>query len=161
MEIRELVESDAEEFYNCLKEIDNETYFMMYEPDERIYNKELILDEIKNKNNFLIGLIEQGKVVGFLSAERGIYRRIWHSAYIVVGIKQMYCNKGFGKELFKRLDVWAVQNSVTRLELTVECSNENAFKLYKKRGFAIEGLKKKSMFVNGQYVDEYMMAKIF
>ena len=38
--------------------------------------------------------------------------------------------------------------------------NERAIRLYKKMGFEIEGTKKHSLFVNGQYVDEYYMAKI-
>lgn len=36
MEIRKLLDTDAKEFYNCLKIIDSETDFMIYEPDERI-----------------------------------------------------------------------------------------------------------------------------
>lgn len=39
--------------------------------------------------------------------------------------------------------------------------NENAVNLYKKVGFKIEGIKEKSSIVDGQYVDEYYMAKIF
>ena len=38
MEIRRLIDTDAKEFYNCLKIIDSETDFMMFEPDERVWN---------------------------------------------------------------------------------------------------------------------------
>lgn len=38
--------------------------------------------------------------------------------------------------------------------------NEGAIRLYKNRGFKIEGLKEKSLLVDGRYVDEYYMAKI-
>jgi RimJ/RimL family protein N-acetyltransferase len=38
--------------------------------------------------------------------------------------------------------------------------NEVALKLYKKMGFKIEGLKERSMIVNGEYIDEYYMAKL-
>jgi RimJ/RimL family protein N-acetyltransferase len=37
-----------------------------------------------------------------------------------------------------------------------------AFKhLYEKNGFVIEGIKKNSMLVDREYVDEYFMAKIY
>lgn len=53
------------------------------------------------------------------------------------------------------------KNRLTRLELTVETPNEAAINLYKKSGFVIEGTKKCTMLVNGNYIDEYMMAKIY
>ena len=48
-----------------------------------------------------------------------------------------------------------------RLELTVEVTNTIAINLYKRQGFVIEGTKKNTMFVDGVFVDEYMMAKVY
>jgi len=45
--------------------------------------------------------------------------------------------------------------------LTVVCENDIAKHLYEKNGFEIEGIKKKSMYIDKKYVDEYYMAKIF
>jgi putative acetyltransferase len=47
-----------------------------------------------------------------------------------------------------------------RVELTVFADNERAIALYKKLGFVEEGLKKKAAIRNGQYEDEYLMARI-
>ena len=58
------------------------------------------------------------------------------------------------------LDEWAKENGIVRLELTVECHNKAARHLYEKSGFEIEGIRTKSMFVEGTFVDEYYMAKI-
>ncbi len=38
--------------------------------------------------------------------------------------------------------------------------NDGAIHLYKKNGFVIEGVKRKSMILDGSYVDEYYMARI-
>ena len=161
MEIRELTEEDATSFYSCMKAIDHETQYMMLEQDERVWNEDFIKREISDKNNLLIGAIEDGEVIGFLSAERGKYRRNCHSAYVVIGIRKAYCHKGIGTQLFSKLDEWARINCLTRLELTVETPNVAAINLYKKCGFVVEGTKKYTMLVNGNYVDEYMMAKVF
>ncbi|MGZ3612137.1 MAG: GNAT family N-acetyltransferase, partial [Ktedonobacteraceae bacterium] len=32
--------------------------------------------------------------------------------------------------------------------------------LYKKQGFAIEGIRRHSLLINGQFVDEFSMAKL-
>ena len=57
-------------------------------------------------------------------------------------------------------DKWARENDVLRLELTVECTNVNAIRLYEKSGFKKEGLREKSMNLDGELIDEYYMAKI-
>ena len=51
-------------------------------------------------------------------------------------------------------------SGIIRLELTVECDNIHAKTLYEKQGFSVEGVRPKSMLVNGSYVDEYYMGKI-
>ena len=56
--------------------------------------------------------------MGYLSAEKGSLNRIAHSAYIVVGILSEYRGKGIGTEFFRRLDIWAEEMKVSRLELT-------------------------------------------
>jgi RimJ/RimL family protein N-acetyltransferase len=38
--------------------------------------------------------------------------------------------------------------------------DERAIKLYEKVGFHKEGIKEKSMLVDGKYIDEYYMAKL-
>ena len=161
MEIRRLIDTDVKEFYNCLKIIDSETDFMMFEPDERVWNEEKISKNLKDENNLVLGVIDDEKIVGFLTAQRGVFRRIRHTAYIVIGIQKNYCNRKIGTKLFQMLDDWALQNKIVRLELTVVCENKGAIRLYEKSGFSIEGTKKKTMYVDGKYVDEYIMSKIF
>jgi len=39
--------------------------------------------------------------------------------------------------------------------------NEAGIALYRRRRFEIEGIKKYSLLVGGQYVDEYYMARLF
>lgn len=78
-----------------------------------------------------------------------------------MGILKNYTNQGIGKEFFKYLDLWAIDRKVSRLELTVVCENDIARHVYEKSGFVIEGTKRKSVFVDGKYLDEYYMAKIF
>ncbi|WP_309247700.1 GNAT family N-acetyltransferase [Priestia flexa] len=63
-------------------------------------------------------------------------------------------------QLFQQLEEWAKEQQIHRLELTVVVENVIAIHLYKKIGFQIEGTKKHSLRINGQYVDEYIMSKL-
>lgn len=48
--------------------------------------------------------------------------------------------------------------NLNRIELTVLESNEKAIKAYNKIGFKKEGIKKKSIYKNGHFIDVVMMA---
>lgn len=163
MNIIKITPNKADAFLELLLYLDNETRFMMLEPGERKDTvmdlvRELSLDESKS---IYLGIEEKDNLIGFINAVRGDKKRIKHTAYIVVGILNNYTGKGLGKKLFAEIDKWAVEQHVTRLELTVMTHNTGAIKLYEKMGFKREGIRKKSMIVNGQYVDEFYMAKLF
>lgn len=62
--------------------------------------------------------------------------------------------------LFREMDIWAMNNGIVRLELSVMTHNQAALGLYTKSGFEIEGTKRKSLIIDGEWVDEYYMSKI-
>ncbi len=161
MKIREIDKGEVRMYFECLKKIDQETKFMMFEPDERQFDENLITSYLTNKDDLFVGAFSEHEIVGILSAKRGSFRRIRHSAYIVIGIRQAFQRQGIGSKLFDKLDEWARKNQLKRLELTVEVSNTPAINLYEKQGFSIEGIKRKTMLVDGEFVDEYMMAKLY
>ena len=163
---RTLELNQIDDFWELLNNLDAETDYMMYEPNERmqITNVQELKNDIENNvilgNDFLQVAIDNQKIVGYIRAERGKFNRIRHTAYIVVGILKDYRGKGIGTSFFEKLNCWATENGIKRLELTVECHNETARHLYEKSGFKIEGTRKKSMFVNGSFVNEFYMEKI-
>jgi GNAT superfamily N-acetyltransferase len=163
MIIRKINENDAENFLKFLYQLDMETKNMMYEPDERktsVGEMKARLNSIRNTNSLILIAEDNRLIVGFLSAERGFANRIKHSAYIVVGVLQNYRKKGIGQVLFEGMERWARKNALIRLELTVILHNEAAVHLYKKMGFKVEGIKEKSLNIDGIFVDEYYMSKI-
>lgn len=68
--------------------------------------------------------------------------------------------KGVGTKLFTKLEEWAKERAIHRLELTVMVHNIAGIALYKNMGFEIEGTKRHSLFIDGNYVDEYYMSKL-
>lgn len=112
-------------------------------------------------NSLILGAEADGELAGYLAVEGGIFSRNRHSAYIVTGILKQYQGKGIGGTLFREMDRWARQCGLVRLDLTVMRHNEAAVSLYAKQGFEIEGVKPKSLLVDGELVDEYYMGKIY
>lgn len=158
--------ADIHKFWIFLNQLDSETDCMMYEAGERsrrtTYSdlESEIRKHVIHDNDFLYIAVDHDTIVGYIRAEIGRFSRIRHSAYIVTGILRDYRSIGIGTVFFNQLDIWAKENKISRLELSVQCRNQAARHLYEKNGFKVEGLKKKSMYVNGQYIDEYYMAKL-
>jgi RimJ/RimL family protein N-acetyltransferase len=87
------------------------------------------------------------------------HRRIRHVVSINIAILQACTGQGLGGKLFGAMEEWARQCGIVRLDLSVMVNNIPAQKLYQKLGFVREGIKRGSMFVDGEYTDEYYMCK--
>ena len=166
IEYKPITPSDIPQLWTFLTQLDSQTDCMMYEPEERntrttpSHLQADIQNNVINGEDCIYLALDSGKIIGYIHAERGKYNRIHHIAYIVTGVLKSHRARGIGTVLFKYIDQWARENSIIRLELTVECHNEAAKHLYEKTGFTVEGIRKNSMCVNGRYIDEYYMAKL-
>ncbi|MBT2287816.1 GNAT family N-acetyltransferase [Paenibacillus albidus] len=164
VKLRKLVPEDAAKLLELQHRLDRESKFMLLEPDERHTQvrqaEEMIRSFAHADTSLLICAEAEGQLVGYLSVCGKDTRRNRHSAYIVIGILFDYQGMGIGATLFREMEIWAAQSGIVRLELTVMTHNEQAIGLYTKSGFEIEGTKRRSLLIDGQWVDEYYMSKI-
>ena len=163
MNIRQIKPDDAEAFLALCKRLDAETTLMMLEPGERNLDVEEQRSRLESlAENETIFIASDGRaLIGFLACRGYQPRRKRHCAHIVIGILQAYTGQGVGTALFDRAELWAREHGITRLELTVMAHNRAGLALYHKRGFVVEGLLRNSLKVDGHYVHEYSMAKLF
>jgi len=164
VEIREIRLEDAEKYLELLNRLDKETIFRLYEPNERSLTveqqREVIREILNNKRSLLLVAEEAGELIGYLMAAGRDIKRIAHVVSISVGILQAHVGKGVGTKLFEEMEKWARQNGKHRLELTVMENNAAGRALYKKMGFEVEGIKRQSLYVNGEYIDDIYMSKL-
>jgi len=159
---RELKIEESDEFLEFLLKLDQETETMLLEVGERDSNREVFRKELEErlKNSFVCVAKEKNKIVGYISGDRLVYRRIKHSVYVVIGVFKSKRGRGIGKRLFEELINWSKENRVKRMELTVLEKNINAIKLYEKLGFEKEGLQRRGLLIDGQYENQYYMGKL-
>ncbi|SDQ79918.1 GNAT family N-acetyltransferase [Virgibacillus salinus] len=164
MIVREIKTSDAEKLSHLTQQVEGNSEYMLWEAGERNSlpaQQRKMIESIEEEGNSTILVAETGnKLVGFLMAFGGKARRNKHSAYIVIGILKEYRGQGIGSKLLEELERWALCNNIHRLELTVVTQNESGLSLYRKMGFTTEGTKKHSLFIDGDFVDEYYMSKL-
>lgn len=164
MVVREITLSDAENFGYLTQRVEMTSEFMLWEAGERKANPDQqrkMIERICSEDNSTILVVEKkGQLIGFLMAIGGNARRNKHSVYLVVGILKDSRGKGVGTKLFEELEKWALTHKIHRLELTVVTRNVAGLALYQKMGFEIEGTKRDSLLIDGEFVDEYYMSKL-
>lgn len=155
--------ADAEMYRDLCMKLDGETPRRLYEPGERpsakgIYRQELA--SLSGPTSHITGAFCGDELIGYIAAYGHTARRMAHCATVAIGILQEHTAHGIGALLFERLENWAGESGITRLELTVLTDNEPAVKLYTRIGFQTEGLRRRSIRRGGEYADEYFMAKL-
>lgn len=164
MLVREITTADAQEFLKLTQQVEKTSEYMLWEAGERkvsLDQQRKMIERIGTDGNSTILVAEEeNRLIGFLMAIGGNARRNKHSVYIVIGILHDFRGKGVGTKLFEGLEKWAIPLQIHRLELTVLTRNAAGLSLYKKMGFEIEGTKRHSLLIDGEFVDEYYMSKI-
>ena len=100
------------------------------------------------------------QLAGYVEAEGGRYRRTRHSAYVVIGVRLAWHGRGVGRALLGALEEWAHSHGIRRLELTVRADNDSAQRLYERGGYATEGVRRGSLIVADELVDEIAVARL-
>ncbi|HEY6863710.1 MAG TPA: GNAT family N-acetyltransferase [Burkholderiales bacterium] len=105
--------------------------------------------------------VDGGEVVGWCdisSLERPAFA---HSGMLGMGVLASHRGRGIGRELLRATLENAHEMGLTRVELTVREPNARARELYEKAGFAVEGLKRNAVRVDGRYENLVCMAILF
>ena len=119
----------------------------------------------KNANDpkaLSIGVFDGDKIVGFLGFHMMYAGHPWygHHGYFAMAISKDYWGQGIGNKLLDLQDEFAKSIGVTRIEATVRSQNDRGIKLYTHHGFVIEGTRRQSALIDGQFTDEYFISKI-
>lgn len=182
MTIRQITEEDASAFCEIQAALENEPDFCMMDSAEdaapvdsqsSAINKSLeekekliafcrghIRDILGSGNSMLFLALEGEKVLGYIGIFGGRYDTVRHSAHIAIGVRSEARGKGAGAALMEAGETWARSVELKRLELEVVADNAPAIALYGKMGFEVEGIKRKSLLIGGNFRNEFLMSKI-
>lgn len=129
-------------------------------PSERLDGSIGFIQSMDHHHHHLVAEVNH-KVIGIVSLVVDSNPRRSHVANFGIMIHKDYQNQGIGSQLISAIldlaDHWLM---IKRIELDVFADNERAIHLYEKMGFVIEGKKTKSSIKNGEYADEYFMARV-
>lgn len=109
-----------------------------------------------------IGAFDGEKVIGYLNFRLPMNDHPWvqHLGQFGMTVLKEYWGYGIGKRLLALQDDHARTIGVNRIEAMVRVGNDRGIKLFLHSGFKIEGTREKAARINGDFIDEYFIAKI-
>ena len=134
-------------------------------PSERLLSNQQYL-QTRDPSSHMFSAVHVGpdgteRVIGMASLHVEANPRKRHCGSIGIMVHKDFQGLGVGTMLMDALldiaDNWL---KLVRVELTVFADNAGAIHLYEKMGFEKEGVKQKGSIRNGEYVDEFLMARI-
>jgi RimJ/RimL family protein N-acetyltransferase len=162
--LREVTPADAMALLALKRQLDEETSFMLLEPDERsadVAEIQFNLERIDAAANSVVIVATSGDtLVGYVELSGGAFRRNARTAELVIGLAAAASGQGVGARLLTQAEAWARLHGLHRIELTVMAHNTRAIRVYERHGFQAEGRRRECLLVDGEFVDELYMAKL-
>ncbi|GAA0773015.1 N-acetyltransferase [Roseibium denhamense] len=157
--VRRLSEADVEIFRTLrLEALQNhpEAFGMGY--DEAAQLPSSYFEEKLQTNLIVGGGLETEDFTAIAGLAASGQEKVKHKA-IIWGVyaRPEVRGKGVTRSLLKVM-IDAVQDKVEQIQITVGSENEPAKKLYQSLGFEQYGLERRALKIDGQYVDEILMA---
>lgn len=162
--IREISIKDVEDFIKLLSKIYDESDYTLYNPGEYAPSISSVSDYLEriitSPRNTVYVAEQDDQLVGYAFIQTEDYERKRHEAIITIGVRQLYQKHGIGMALVNTAEAWSINHEIRRIEASVVPENDRAIELFKSAGFNIEGELKDKLFINGQYYNKYVMAKL-
>ena len=161
VEIVPITQDHIESFHRALDFVARERRYLAFlEAPPRESIRAFVLDNIRHGHPQLVAM-SAGQVVGWCDVvpnPRPIYA---HAGVLGIALLPEFRRQGIGGRLIWRTLEAARDFGLRRVELTVRESNAVAIELYKKVGFAIEGLQRNRILVDGAYENLVLMGMLF
>jgi ribosomal protein S18 acetylase RimI-like enzyme len=97
-------------------------------------------------------------VVGWVNITHPELEKLSHTAELTVGVLSEYRRHGIGSHLLERGLEWAAQEGYERIYNSLPSTNEEAIAFLEAHGWEEEATRKNHYRIDGEYVDEVMMA---
>jgi ribosomal protein S18 acetylase RimI-like enzyme len=162
VEIVPIAQGHIDGFHRALDIVARERRYLAFlEAPPIKATRTFVLDHIKRGQLQFVAVSAKSEVVGWcdvtpmsrpIQAHRGVFG---------VGLLPLFRGQGIGTKLTKKALAAARAFGLHRVELTVREHNTGAIELYRKEGFAIEGVQREAVLVNGVYENVVCMAVVF
>ena len=125
--------------------------------DEIDHQEALLRHNELESRMFFVATVED-EVVGWVHLHAPELEKLSHTAELTVGVLEGYRGHGIGSHLLSRGLEWAGSNGYEKVYQSVPSTNEEAIAFLEEHDWETEAVREDHYKLNGEYVDEVMMA---
>lgn len=157
--IRSAQEVDLDRLVDTINEVAEEgTYIEAETVADVIDHEEVILRHNETGARMFFVASVADDVVGWVHLDLPEAEKLSHTAVLTVGLRSDFRGHGIGSKLLERGTEWAREHGFEKLYNSVPATNEQAIAFLEDHGWKTEAVREDHYKMNGDYVDEVMMA---
>ncbi|WP_128478415.1 GNAT family N-acetyltransferase [Halorussus pelagicus] len=140
-------------------EIDHDEALLRHnEIESRMFFVATVGGEGRSASDGSTGVRPGEDVVGWVHLYAPELDKLAHTAELTVGVLDEYQGFGIGSHLLERGVAWAASNGYEKLYQSAPSTNEYAIEFLEGHGWETEAVREDHYKIDGEYVDEVMMA---
>ncbi|MUW13714.1 GNAT family N-acetyltransferase [Halorubrum sp. CBA1125] len=158
--IRTARQSDLSGLVGIIRQVAKEGTYIEAETvaDLLDYEEILLRDNDAESRMFFVATVEE-QVVGWVHLDLPETEKLRHTAKLTLGVLEEYRGRGIGETLLEKGSTWAHENGFEKLYNSVPATNEEAQSFLKSHGWFTEATREDHYRIDGEYVDEVMLAR--
>lgn len=157
--IRPATQSDLSGLVGAIRRVASEKPDIVAETVADVIDREDVLlrhNEVESRM-FFVATVD-AEVVGWVHLRTPELDKLAHTAKLTVGVLPEYRRCDLGSHLLERGVAWAREQGYEKLYNSVPATNETAVDFLTDRGWEVEAVREDHYLIDGEYVDETMMA---
>ena len=160
--IRPARNDDFDGLVQTIRDVSSDGTYVVAESiaEQLLYEDAVTRHNTVESRVFFVATVD-GEVIGWCHLDLPQLDKLRETAQLTVGVRERYRGNGVGSQLMQRGLDWAKANGYRKLYNSVPAITESAMVFLEDHGWNTEGIRKNHYTIDGQEVDEVMMAYSF
>ncbi len=160
--IRPARQEDFEGLVDTIRDVTADgTYVVAESIAERLLYEDAVMRHNTVESRVFFVATTGGTVIGWTHLDLPQVEKLQRTAQLTVGVRENYRTNGVGSQLLERALDWAEANGYQKVYNSVPTTNDEALAFLDSNGWDTEGVRKDHYTIDGESVDEVMMAFTF
>lgn len=157
--VRPARQADLSGILGVLRQVAEKRTYIVAETvaQELDHERELLRQDDVESRVFFVATVND-EVVGWTHLQSPEIEKLSHTAELTTGVLEEYRGYGLGGHLLERGLEWAGSQGYERVYQSIPSTNEGAVEFLQEHGWEIEAVREGHYKIDGEYVDEVMMA---
>ncbi|MFB6307844.1 MAG: GNAT family N-acetyltransferase [Haloarculaceae archaeon] len=141
------------------KAIGGKTYVGAETVADVVDNEGVLLRHNELESRIFFVATVNDEVVGWVHLKHPEIDKLSHTAELTLGVLEEYRGHGIGSHLLERGLEWAASHDYEKIYNSIPSTNEAGIEFLEEHGWEIEAVREDHYKLDGEYLDEVMMAK--